>query len=151
MNMALSLFALSLCSGREESTAMSTAVIKAEEPPAYLGEMVEEPPVPEESDADEDYKNTFLNFSADEEEPEEIAVGAAWSDVCGLMPSISVEGFGLIGLPLTEPEARRLREVGPLANIHISKYYFPWVHTRDIHKCSLARMTRVVLPCGGFR
>lgn len=95
---------------------MSTAVIKAEEPPAYLGEMVEEPPVPEESDVDEDYKNTFLNFSADEEEPEEIAVGAAWSDVCGLMPSISVEGFGLIGLPLTEPEARRLREVGPSAN-----------------------------------
>lgn len=108
---------------------MSTVVIKAEEPPASLGVMVEEPPLPEESDFDDDYKNTFLDFSAEDEEPAEIAVGADWSDVCGLMPTISVEGFGLIGLPLTEPEARRLREVGPSANINSNIFLPVGTHT----------------------
>jgi hypothetical protein len=58
------------------------------------------------------YKDTFLSLSASEEPPE-IAVGDAWFDTCGLMPNVFVEGFGLIGLPLSDREAKYLAEVSP--------------------------------------
>jgi hypothetical protein len=54
----------------------------------------------------------LLSLSASEEPPE-IAVGDPWFDTCGLMPNVFVEGFGLIGLPLSDREAKYLAEVSP--------------------------------------
>lgn len=56
------------------------------------------------------YRDAFIDLT-EVDEPGEVAVGGRWSDVCGVMPNLSVEGFGILGLPLSEPEARRLAEV----------------------------------------
>lgn len=58
------------------------------------------------------YKKKLLSLSITDE-PTEVAVGGEWSSDCGLMPNVSVEGYGLIGLPLSDPEARRLADVSP--------------------------------------
>lgn len=98
---------------------MSTGVLGVQEPRISLsrGMTVEELPFGDPASRTEPilskvYKDTFLRLSASEEPPE-IAVGDAWFDTCGLMPNVFVEGFGLIGLPLSDREAKYLAEVSP--------------------------------------
>lgn len=58
-----------------------------------------------------DYVDFFWNLSL-ETQPSAVCVGGErTAEPCFLTPGVSVEGFGVLGLPLSEPEAKRLAQV----------------------------------------
>lgn len=62
------------------------------------------------SDVDLSYKDKIDNLSC-AKEPVEVAIGGEWSDMCGVIPNVSVAGFGVLGLPLSGREADHLAKV----------------------------------------